>query len=423
MNLTQFIKDFIKRKGISVGFASAIEKIGGLLLVLIATHLIPKEEFGLITYANTALLFLIPFVGFGIHQGLIRYGALTGSQIVKKQLFFITLKKGILFSIILTIAIVVLAPLITYNLKESQLYLLILSVQLVSLFIFEMIRIYARLINLNKLFAQMGIVKVILMVSLAFFLTLGYSGIGYAISLAFTPLIVSLYYLFKLKLFPVKINDVPQFNFKEYLNYGLFTSLAGVLSQFLYAIDLLLIGNLLHEEAVAEYRVAFVLPLSILFLPIVFIQTDFVKIASKSETDKSFIKNYYLNYLKIFSIISVLTVLVFFFFSYYIMLLFGKEYNDESNLMFIFSLGIMGALLFRVPLGNILSAVGWPKINALNSLIVLIFNVIFSYIFIKKDGIIGAAYVTSAMLWFSGILSLLAFIFYLKSEVKKTDDS
>lgn len=416
MNLSEFIKNFIKRKGISVGFASAIEKIGGLLMVLIATHYIPKEEFGLITYANTTLLFLIPFVGFGIQQGLIRYGALSGSQIVKKHLFFITLKKGLLFSFILIFVIVLLSSLITHNLKDSKLYLLILSVQLVSLFLFEMIRIYARLINVNKLFAQIGIVKVILMINFAFLLTISFQGIGYAFSLAFVPLVVSLYYLYKLKLFPTKKVFVKQFNFKEYLNYGLFTSLAGVLSQFLYAIDLILIGNLLNEEAVAEYRVSFVLPLSILFLPIVFIQTDFVKIASKSETDKVFIKNYYLNYLKVFSIISLITLIVFFFFSDSIMLLFGKEYNNDKNLMFIFSLGIAGALLFRVPLGNILAAVGWPKINAFNSLVVLVFNVVFSYLSIQKYGVVGAAYVTSAMLWLSGILSLVAFIYYLKKD-------
>lgn len=421
MSLTHFIEGFVKRKGISVGFSSAIEKTGGFLLVLIATHLIPKEEFGLITYANTTIAFLVPFIGFGIHQGLIRYGSIAGSQIVKKHLFFLTFKKGLLFSALLVLFILLLAPLTTHNLPHAKLYLFILSIQLVSLFVFAMLRIYARLINLNKLFAQMGIVKTILLVSLAFVLTLGFNGIGYAISLALAPLLAALYYLVKLKLIPIKITNVPQFVFKEYLNYGLFTSLAGVLSQFLYAIDLILIGNLLQEEAVAEYRVAFTLPLSILFLPIVFIQTDFVKIASKSVTDKVFIKNYYLNYLKVFSVISVLTVLFFFFFSEYIILLFGKEYNNGSDLMFIFSLGIMGALLFRVPLGNILSAIGWPKINALNSLIVLVFNTVLSYIFIKKDGIIGAAYVTSAMLWFSGILSLLAFIYYLKKDtfVKK----
>jgi len=417
VSVSLFIKDFIKRKGISVGLSSAIEKIGGLALVLIATHYISKEEFGLITYANTILLFLIPFVGFGIHQGLIRYGSLTGSQILKKQLFFMTLKKGLLFSIILSTTIIILAPFITQNLKGSGFYLFILSLQLISLFVFEMIRIYARLINVNKLFAQMGIVKVFLMVSIALVLTLEFGGIGYAISLAFVPLFVSVYYLIKLKLIHFESSKVLHFNFKEYLSYGLFTSVAGVLSQLLYAIDLLLIGNILKDEAaVAEYKVSYTLPLSLLFLSVVFLQTDFVKITSKSITDKLYIKNYYINYLKFFSLISVLTVGFFFFFSDYLMMIFGKEYNNENNLMFIFSIGIMGAMLFRVPLGNILAAIGWPKINALNSLIVLVFNGVFSYIFIKRNGIVGAAYVTSAMLWFSGLLSLIVFVYYLKSD-------
>ena len=95
-------------------------------------------------------------------------------------------------------------------------------------------------------------------------------------------------------------------------------------------------------------------------------------------------------------------------------MLFGKQYNNDYNLMFIFSFGIAGASLLRIPLGNILSAIGWPKINALNSFIVLIFNLILSYYLINKMGIIGAAIATTIMFWFSGILSLIAFIWYLK---------
>ena len=90
--------------------------------------MIPKEEFGLITYANTALVFIIPFIGFGIHQGLIRYGSLSGSQLVKKYLFNVTLKKGLKFSLVLTLFIIALTPIISYNLKESKIYLLILSI-------------------------------------------------------------------------------------------------------------------------------------------------------------------------------------------------------------------------------------------------------------------------------------------------------
>lgn len=417
MNIKEFIKGFIQRKGISVGFASAVEKIGGFLLVLIATNHIPTDEFGLITYANTSLVFIIPFIGFGIHQGLIRYGSLSRSQIQKKYLFNITLKKGIWFSLILTGLIIILTPFIAYKLKESKIYLIILSIQLVSLFVFEIVRIYARLINLNKLFSQITIVKTIFIVLIAYVLTLNYSGIGYVWSLALIPLLVAVFYILKLKLIETSQSKSEDFNLKEFLSYGLYSSLSGVLSQLLFAVDILLIGNILVDETlVAQYKVSNILPFSFIFIAGVFLGTDFVKIASKSETDKSFVKSYYINYVKIFSVLSILIVLFFFLFSDFLISLFGDNYSNDLHLMQIFSIGVMGVLLLRLPLGNILSAIGWPKINTLNSFVVLILNLIFSYIFITKYGIVGAAMVTAAMMWLSGILSLIAFVWYLKKD-------
>ena len=125
MNLKEFIVNFRARKGISVFFASIIEKIGGFSLVLIVTHFVSKGEFGLITYANTSLTFIIPFIGFGIHQGLVRYGSLTNSQLEKKHLFNITLKKGLLYSFFLMLIIVLLSPLISRNLTASKPYIII----------------------------------------------------------------------------------------------------------------------------------------------------------------------------------------------------------------------------------------------------------------------------------------------------------
>lgn len=98
---------------------------------------------------------------------------------------------------------------------------------------------------------------------------------------------------------------------------------------------------------------------------------------------------------------------------------FGKEYSNDNNLMFVFSIGTVGALLFRNPLGNILSAIGLPKINAFFSLIVLIINVIAGYYFITKYGVMGAAYTTIFLMWFSGILSLFAFIYFIKQPIEQ----
>ena len=69
MNFKSFIYNFLKRKGIEVGLSSVVEKLGGFFLVIIATRLLSKNDYGLLTYANTILVFLIPFIGFGVHQG------------------------------------------------------------------------------------------------------------------------------------------------------------------------------------------------------------------------------------------------------------------------------------------------------------------------------------------------------------------
>jgi len=417
LSFTNFIKEFRAKKGGLIVFSSIVEKIGGLLLYIIATNLIPKNELGFIVYANTSLDFIFPFIGFGVHQGLIRYGSLAKSQLEKNYLFQISLKKGLQFSLLLVALFAILSPFITLNLKPSLTYLLLLSFQLISLFLFEIVRIYIRIINLNRLYAQITIAKVFFLVLLAFLFTLKFTGIGYVIVLSLAPLFVAIYYIYKLDLLKHKLPKKINFNLTDYISYGMFSSFAGVLSQLLFTIDIMLIANMLKDESlVAHYKISTILPFSFLILSMAFIRTNFVKLANKSESDKTYIKNYYLNYLKIFSVLSILIIGFFYFFSDTVFLLFGKSYQNDYNLMFIFSIGIAGGLLLRVPLGNILSAVGLPKINALNSFIVLIFNLILSYFLITKMGIKGAAIATSIMFWFSGILSLIAFIWYLRKK-------
>jgi O-antigen/teichoic acid export membrane protein len=416
MSFTVFYKNFIARKGIFVGVSSLIEKVGGFCLIFIATKILSKSEFGFITYANTTLVFLIPFVGFGIHQGLIRYGAITDSQKEKKELFLFSFKKGLVYSLFLMLIVVLLVPFIAINLKEASIYIYILSFQLIGLFVFEMLRIYTRLIHLNRLYAQITNVKTISLVILSLLLTINFNSIGYAISLAAVPFLVALVYLKKLKLLQLFNSYKPIIDFKSFFLYGFYTSISGVLSQLLYAVDIILLGNILIDEsAVALYKISNIFPFSLLILPLIFMNTDFVKIANKSTTDKNYVKIYYLNYLKLFLLIGLGVFFTFYFFSDKLLSFFGKEYED-SSLMTIFSIGVIGALLLRIPLGNILSAVGMVKINAINSLIILLLNLIFSYIFIQDRGTQGAAIVTACLMWFSGFLSLIYFIWFLKKE-------
>ncbi len=358
-------------------------------------------------------------MGGGIHQGLVRYGALSESQSQKKFLLQQTLWKGLQFSGILVALLLILAPWIAKNVPGAIFYLSLLSFQLIGLLLFQFVVAYCRLLRLNRLFAKIeNINNVLLMlgnITMAFL----FQGPGYVISLVSIPFLVGLFFMFKLNLFQKTESSSDTLpDFKKYISYGLSVSIGGVFAQLLFAVDILLLGNMLDasEPLIAQYKAATIIPFSLLIIPVAIITTDFVKLARASETNKPYLKSYYLNYLKIFSGISMLLFAFFYFFGESLLSLFGKDYQQVPELMVIFAGGVVGGLLFRIPLGNILSAIGWPKINAVFSGIVLILNLVGSYIMIPKYGLIGAAMVTSALMWFSGLLSLGAFCWFLQTK-------
>ena len=423
MNLIAFIKSFLARKGQFVLLSVFLAKAVNFLITIFVIRILSKSDYGFVAYSLTIISFVAPFVGAGVHQGLLRYGALTKGQFHKKVLFGLTFWKGLKYSGFIALAILILSPLFTIRMSGSGLYLALMSLQIISLFIFQMIQVYCRLIYRNKIFAIINIQNSLLLLIFNVLMCLLFGGLGYVISIICVPLILGLFYLKRLRLiginydhpFVKKVRNSFTFKFKELVSYGLYMSAGGILSQLLYAVDILLIGNLLIDsEMVAQYKASSIIPFSLIILAVAVLTTDFVKLANASKNNRSELKQYYLNYLKIFSFISLGIVLFFYLFAEPILSIFGNDYKGHADLMVVFSIGVAGGLLFRVPMGNMLSAIGWPKINAIFSIIILFINVIANYFMILKYGILGAAITTSALMWLSGFLSLGAFIYYLK---------
>lgn len=416
MSFSQFIQTFRDRKGGYILFASLATRLVSFIVSLLVIHLLTKEEYGYITYAFTIIAFVVPFMGAGIHQGLLRFGALCNSQSEKKYFFQLCLKRGLLYSFALMLLLIIVTPFFTQELTRSALYLYLLSFQFIGLLLFVMVEVYARLLHINLLFAQMEIVSSVCLLIFNVSLCYLFGGPGYIVSVISVPFLVGLYYFFKLNLHQkIKPPTLPKFKTKELIKYGLYVSIGNVLAQLLFAVDILIIGNLLKEaELVAQYKAASIIPFNLLILSRAILATDFVKLSRASKDNKAYLKSYYWNYFKIFCTISVGVLLFFYFFSEKVLLLFGKEYQDEPHLMFIFTCGIIGGMLFRVPLGNLLSAIGWPKTNAVISVIVLFLNTLGSYWMVQKYGLTGAAVVTSSLMWVSGLMCLGAFLYFLK---------
>jgi O-antigen/teichoic acid export membrane protein len=80
--------------------------------------------------------------------------------------------------------------------------------------------------------------------------------------------------------FPININK------KEFWKYSLHGSMTYFLSDILFSMDFLLIGLLLSENDLAMYKTAIIIPMNLSILPLVFMQTDYPKLAKNLSKQK-----------------------------------------------------------------------------------------------------------------------------------------
>src|SRR5690606_9559708 len=120
---------------------------------------------------------------------------------------------------------------------------------------------------------------------------------------------------------------------------------------------------LLNETAVANYRVAILIPANITFLAVSFMQSDF-PILSKNYKNKHFLKSYVVNFHKIFLPICIGIFIFFLLFTETVMkIFFGENYTENSTLLLILLIGFNFGMLTRNLYGNLLPAVGKIEIN------------------------------------------------------------
>jgi O-antigen/teichoic acid export membrane protein len=340
----------------------------------LALKLISNEELGVVLFSYNIVVFLIPISGFGLNQGLLRYGALFKEKEEKNSLFLYVLKKGLLASGVLIVLIIISSFFISFKFENTQLYVITLSFIILPGFLFEIIRVQFRLQHNNKSYAYTELTHSITLLVSVFLLSYFFQEIGYTIALLLTPLISSFLFIKKLNIdFTSKIRlSITNFSFWK---YGFFASLSNVLTQLLFAVDILLIGHLLEDtEMVTNYRYISLIPFSLLFLPILFISTDFVAFTEKIY-DKKYIFNYIKSYMLFFLITSCFMLLTSYIFAEQILTILEPNFTQFVDTFLILMIGITGIYIIRGLFGNLLSSIGKANVNYYIASISLIINI------------------------------------------------
>lgn len=403
-----FIKNFINRSGSYVFSATIFGRLLSFIASWLALKLISNDELGVVLFAYNIIIFLIPISGFGLHQGLLRYGALLNTKQQKNSLFIYVLKKGILASVFLIGLIIASSFFINFKFENTQKYVIMLSFIILPSFLFEIIRAQFRLNHNNKLYAFTEFIHSIILLISVFIFSYYLKELGYAIALLLTPLLTSLFFIKKLKIdFNVKVElSITDFSFWK---YGFFSSLSNVVTQLLFVIDILLIGYLIDDpNMVTTYRYISLIPFSLLFLPRVFISTDFVAFTEKIY-DKKYIINYTKSYMLFFFFVSLFVILFCGFFANEILKLFDQNFSNFTDTFYILLLGISGIFVLRGLFGNLLSSIGKAHVNYYIASIALILNITSNLYLIPNYGIIGAAITTAILMWLTGIISVICF--------------
>ncbi|WP_300672579.1 oligosaccharide flippase family protein [Soonwooa sp.] len=408
-SLADFIKNFLNSKGHYVFLSLLVAKICGFIGSALIFRLLDKHEMGAASIVMSLSVIFIAFSGFGSQQGLLRYGSITDNQDDKNALSAYLFKKGLFYHIILSLIFLFSSVFYVEKYEHILYFFIFFSIRLVGYYFYNYTQSQLRINGDNQGFARLNNVVNIVGLALMLAFTYLWGLTGYLTSLMLIPYI-SLLWLKPLKIKAPKII----FDKKELWTYNFQTAATALFSDALFSIDVLILGFLMSETAVANYKAAILLPANVTFLAVSFMQSDFPTLA-KNYQNKKFLTNYIKNYYKIFIPICILIFGISFLLKDELVKLASGNRYDNLGISFSILLGaFLLNMLFRNLYGNLLSAVGLMKVNTIVSILVLLVLSGLSLFLVPKYGINGMAIAQAISLQFTGVVLMFSFIIYLR---------
>jgi len=418
-NIIRLFNSYKKRGALHIFSSTIINKLSAFLLSIIVIRILTKNMYGDISYAKAIIQMVIPFAGLGANFSLLRFGSIAKDNEKKNNLFRYALIQGTFYSLILLVVVIGATYLFDLKIKTARIYILILSFQLISIFLLKITQSYFRVLKLNKIFAYSQIINSFSLLIVGIILTYFFKSIGLVLAYSIVPLVVFFVIYTKFNVLKISSTHATEIKKLSFWKYGIYVGIGSIASQFMYTIDILLLGSMLADtKIIAIYKVATIIPLNLLFIPSVFMTTDFVLLAEKFK-DVLFLKKYAKMIIFLMGTVSLFLMMIILFYSENIIIfIFGESYKQASILLNVLAIGMVASFTFRIPFGNILAAVGKSDWNVIVAYFMLCTNVILDYILINKYGSIGAAYGTTISMWISGFCSLILFLYYVNRHIK-----
>ena len=404
--MIKFLSNFFKQSGIWIASSFFVSKIAAFLLTLFMARILSKEDLGWVMYGLNYLGFFIPFVGFGSSHGALRYAAIEKENEEKQKIIAYSFSYGLIFNILLSLIMLVLAFIIFGN-GNQLLIVSLFMIRLFGVFLIDQAKSEVRGFHNNKKFGQIEIYSNILLLVSAVFSAYFFGVKGYIFSLCLSPFVVLFFHRFRISFDRTQFKNFTEKSFWKFCVTMAFTN---QVSELIFLLDVFFIGIFLDNSAVAHYRIYSIIPFNLFFLAALFFQTAYPKLCENHQNNQYQLQ-FLFNFWKLMVPITILIFAVSYFGAEYILTLFGNDYAKNPKVFKILIVASISVLLLRTPFGYLLASKGKSIYNLIAALISILSLLVLIKPTISNFGIEGVAWLSLVNLFFIGIFQMISYFF------------
>lgn len=422
---TRDLAQRVKNKGIlDVVGAGLINKILVLITTVVLIRIMSKDDYGVFSYSYNIINIAIIFSSLGMNSVLIQFSS--EQKEIDKRCYIdkYCTTFGLLTNLITTFGLIAYSFFAKEKIVGSNKAIRAFSAIIIFQFLFTCIVSYFRTEFDNKNYRLTTNVNSIIYFVGASIGAYVFSIYGTIIGRYIGFIIAIGYGVFKMG---PKLKDVltskrySGFDARALVGYGFTITLTNAVSQILYTVDVLVIGEVVRDSSVvAEYKTATTIPFALAFVPqliITFIYPYF----ARNNKNINWIAKHTATIIKYLLLVNAfITIIGLLGAPFIVNTLFTKSYSNTVPCFRVLMVSYLFSGTFRILFGNIIAMLRKVKVNLYLGIAESIINIVLDVIFINLWGSIGAAIATTMITIISSIASGV-YLYVLFRRTRKSE--
>lgn len=419
------LRDIARKLG-ETGFlnivgAGVLNKIVTFASSVILVRVISKGDYGTYSYALNIINYFILFNGFGTSACVVQLCVERGEAGGRAEFAYRTASSmGMIWDVVLTIAIVVAAIFLPFPVEGANILLLFLApfpilslamdLQLQRLRSRFMNKEYALATNINSFSIAAFSVGGAVIGSSA-----GLS-VGRSVAMAASSLVARLVYKVKVWVRPPKVGFAMVL---DILKMAVAVCLTNATSQLIILVGTTLVGALTGDQvAVASYAAATTIPFALMFLPSM-VMTYAAPYFIRHAGDRAWVlKKWGLCTVGVGVVVSVVAVACIVGSGWVVPFVFGEQYASSIPSFQILMVAFAVGSTFRTVSGNVLASHRRYGFNFVSNTVSLALALVATYVLVPSMGIAGAAVGYVASMIVGSVFNVVVVIVYAGKPAK-----